>query len=205
MKTSNVELQKIKSIDTYYNGNYFRSRLEARWAYFFDLCGVKYLYEPEGFKNNNGEMYLPDFYLPNTYLRNGMSLVEQKDEETYEDYMLRFGESIPMKGVYIEIKHEHFNESDFKATWFNKPLVLFLGQPKESIWGWEYNDMGFQIYPFWDNMMHFWICEKCKTTKIEFAEGNYNHCPECNSFCDEKLLINNARLASIIRFEHLKK
>lgn len=59
---------EIKAIETEYNGYKFRSRLEARWAVFFDAAGIKYEYEPEGFeiKVNSEEMYryLPDFYLP---------------------------------------------------------------------------------------------------------------------------------------------
>ncbi len=39
---------EIKAIDTVYNGYKFRSRLEARWAVFFDAAGIKYEYEPEG-------------------------------------------------------------------------------------------------------------------------------------------------------------
>jgi hypothetical protein len=51
----------LKPIETYYNGYRFRSRLEARWAVFFDALGVKYEYEPEGFFLPSGKMYLPDF------------------------------------------------------------------------------------------------------------------------------------------------
>ena len=51
----------IKPIETYYNGYRFRSRLEARWAVFFDALGVKYEYEPEGFDLGDGLYYLPDF------------------------------------------------------------------------------------------------------------------------------------------------
>lgn len=54
---------EIKAIETSYNGYKFRSRLEARWAVFFDTVGMKYEYEPGGFENN-GQRYLPDFYLP---------------------------------------------------------------------------------------------------------------------------------------------
>lgn len=54
----------IKAIETRYKGYRFRSRLEARWAVFFDACGIKWVYEPEGFLLNNGESYLPDFFLP---------------------------------------------------------------------------------------------------------------------------------------------
>jgi hypothetical protein len=54
---------KIKAIETNYNGYRFRSRLEARWAVFFDSLGVKYSYEPEGFNLGALGCYLPDFYL----------------------------------------------------------------------------------------------------------------------------------------------
>ena len=35
--------------ETKYKGYWFRSRLEARWAIFFDTLGLKWLYEPERF------------------------------------------------------------------------------------------------------------------------------------------------------------
>lgn len=53
----------IKPIETNYNGYRFRSRLEARWAVFFDALKIKYYYEFEGF-DIDGTFYLPDFYLP---------------------------------------------------------------------------------------------------------------------------------------------
>lgn len=40
---------KLKAIETEYKGYRFRSRPEARWAVFFDACGVKWDYEPEGY------------------------------------------------------------------------------------------------------------------------------------------------------------
>lgn len=54
-------MNKIKAIETKYNGYRFRSRLEARWAVFFDALGVDYIYEPEGYENSEGIRYLPDF------------------------------------------------------------------------------------------------------------------------------------------------
>lgn len=53
----------IKAIETVYNNYTFRSRLEARWAVFFDALQIKYEYEREGF-DIDGLWYLPDFYLP---------------------------------------------------------------------------------------------------------------------------------------------
>lgn len=54
----------IKAIETRYRGYRFRSRLEARWAVFFDALGIRWEYEPEGFDLGGWGWYLPDFYLP---------------------------------------------------------------------------------------------------------------------------------------------
>jgi hypothetical protein len=55
--------QTIQPIETLYGGRHYRSRLEARWAVFFDAVGVKYDYEPEGFDLGQHRWYLPDFCL----------------------------------------------------------------------------------------------------------------------------------------------
>lgn len=57
-------------IETEYKGYRFRSRLEARWAVFFDACNVKWEYEPEGFDLGDGLYYLPDFLLHDVLIRN---------------------------------------------------------------------------------------------------------------------------------------
>ena len=49
-------------METDYKGYHFRSRLEARWAVYFDALGIKWEYEREGF-DLDGVRYLPDFYL----------------------------------------------------------------------------------------------------------------------------------------------
>lgn len=75
----------MKAIDTEYKGYLFRSRLEARWAVFFDAMGIKYEYEPEGIVLSDGTGYLPDFYLPkfNCYFevkRDGIQGTPEGDE-----------------------------------------------------------------------------------------------------------------------------
>jgi len=62
----------IQAIETHYAGCRFRSRLEARWAVFFDRLGIRWEYEPQGFQVTyrlslaDGTFnYLPDFWLPN--------------------------------------------------------------------------------------------------------------------------------------------
>lgn len=65
----------MENIETNYAGYHFRSRLEARWAVFFDHAGIEFEYEPEGFllpwrfqegwnKRTTKFRYLPDFWLP---------------------------------------------------------------------------------------------------------------------------------------------
>lgn len=67
--------QIIAAIPTTYNGVRFRSRLEAKWAAFFDLMGWKWEYEPIDLKG-----YIPDFILTRRKI-----LVEVKPFETSED------------------------------------------------------------------------------------------------------------------------
>lgn len=76
----------MKAIETEYKGYKFRSRLEARWAVFFDACGVEWEYEPEGYRLDDGMMYLPDFYLHGVDGRSGSDLyVEVKGQMTEKD------------------------------------------------------------------------------------------------------------------------
>jgi hypothetical protein len=54
----------FQAIQTRYAGCHFRSRLEARWAVFFDQLSIRWEYEPQGFDDGQGGRYLPDFWLP---------------------------------------------------------------------------------------------------------------------------------------------
>jgi hypothetical protein len=56
----------IRAIETHYDGYKFRSRLEARWAVFFNKVNIEWEYEPQGLelKTPAGRIrYLPDFWL----------------------------------------------------------------------------------------------------------------------------------------------
>lgn len=54
----------IKAIETRYKGFRFRSRIEARWAVFFDAVGLEWQYEAQGYELPGDVAYLPDFWLP---------------------------------------------------------------------------------------------------------------------------------------------
>jgi hypothetical protein len=83
--------QTIKAIPTRYAGCHFRSRLEARWAVFFDAMGIAWEYEPEAFVGCWGAPYLPDFYLPSLYVEGRHERVGPNEVEM-------------TPGVYVEVK-----------------------------------------------------------------------------------------------------
>lgn len=82
-----------KAIDTQYKGCRFRSRLEARWAVFFDALGIEWEYEKEGYElptyGGNTFHYLPDFWLPNERLWFEVKGQDASAEETEKCRSLR--------------------------------------------------------------------------------------------------------------------
>lgn len=67
MSSRNIKA-KSGANETFYSGVTFRSRLEARWALFFDLVGWDWDYEPAQYRLRPGMTYEPDIYLPNQRL-----------------------------------------------------------------------------------------------------------------------------------------
>lgn len=109
---------EIKPIETHYNGYRFRSRLEARWAVFFDAAGIKYEYEPEGFELKSGRKYLPDFWLLEfqIYVEIKPSL-DPTDPSRREQY-----------DAQEELCGEFRNDT-------GKAILLYRGNPWDDIWG----------------------------------------------------------------------
>lgn len=54
------------STPTQYRGVPMRSKLEVRWAQFFDLHKINWCYEPGRYTFTDGYQYVPDFLLPDT-------------------------------------------------------------------------------------------------------------------------------------------
>jgi len=108
-------------IETVYNGYRFRSRLEARWAVFFDALGVRYDYEREGFDLGEHGWYLPDFWLPR--------------EECWVE--------IKPEGFFYDPKYEAFAGTEqtllhvVGRPWPGRyGMVLYDGlDPEHTIWG----------------------------------------------------------------------
>jgi hypothetical protein len=54
----------LRPIPTWVDGNWTRSRLEARWLLYLRECGIAYQYEMQGYRLPDGTAYLPDIYVP---------------------------------------------------------------------------------------------------------------------------------------------
>jgi hypothetical protein len=119
----------IKPIETVYNGYRFRSRLEARWAVFFDEAGIRYEYETEGFELSSGRKYLPDFWLPDFGIYVEIKPILSHNDSTRKD-------------VY---ENQEMLCSDFRDE-TGKAILLYRGNPWDDIWGFLYafdvNDSG---------------------------------------------------------------
>ena len=128
-------------IPTEFAGVKFRSRLEARWAVYFDDLCLEWRFEPEGYQLKSG-WYVPDFFLPEV------------------------GES----GVFIEVKpeafldelpdlHELFDVSGHPSFVATGPPHRGHGQEREDLYR---NDWG------WDLCYRFCHCPKCHKIGIEY-------------------------------------
>lgn len=99
----------IKAIETVYEGYRFRSRLEARWAVFFDALGIQWQYEVEGYEVN-GVRYLPDFWLPT------------------------FSEGMWAEVKPIDLTPHEMNKARLLRDATNKPVWLCVGMPDTRVY-----------------------------------------------------------------------
>jgi hypothetical protein len=110
----------IKAIETVYKGYRFRSRLEARWAVFFDALGIEWEYEKEGYDLGDAGWYLPDFWLPGLECFSEVKPSALTEEETQKCLLLSL--LSPVVAV-IGIPGEHV-----PRIWGNKgggPVAMF--------------------------------------------------------------------------------
>lgn len=145
----------IQSIETVYNGYKFRSRLEARWAVFFDHLDIKWFYEHEGYETPHGR-YLPDFWLPDVSVRSSKS------------------------GTLFEVKPKGWGSSHDALAYVADELGVgaMLATGFEMCGdGWEEL---YQIASWWDTCMFFYVCSKCRHVKFDFVgSGDYWECYKC--------------------------
>lgn len=191
-----------KAIETYYNGFHFRSRLEARWAVFFDHLGIKYLYEPQGFVLGEEKIcYLPDFYLPEL-----KTWIEVKGVMTKDD----------------EKKIKYFIEEYLANN--NEEKIIILGDIPRQDEIWRFTDnynisTSLEYGPFSmhsgtiSDYSYFPCIAGCGKVDFEFWGKSYRICEEClkNGNCechgkfgsyDDNRIVNAYSCASSARFDH---
>lgn len=102
----------IKPIETVYQGYRFRSRLEARWAVFFDTAGIRWEYEKEGFELSDGTRYLPDFWLPDLNCWVEIKPEGASDEQAVKVY--QFADSV--RSQYLQDRNAARNDMSGRAA-----------------------------------------------------------------------------------------
>ncbi|SRR6266404_122877 len=144
----------MKAIETKYKGHRFRSRLEARWAVFFDAMDFKMEYEPEGYTQDS-ITYLPDFLMS---LPNG-------------------------KQFYSDVKPEEYHFSDDPKLEFyrelvnalQKPFVMLTGQPQFMVYDQiapNLPENSFQAVFFLDYEPYLQIADSYWFTQLALNEHN---------------------------------
>lgn len=125
----------IRAIETTYRGYKMRSRLEARWAVFFDALGARWEYEPEGFVLEDGVHYLPDFWLPDLNLWVEIKGAEPTHEERQKCHLLALGGN-PVALVSGSPGHSLL-----------RPDLAEFSYRVEGFWGYEEPKQDFAPYP----------------------------------------------------------
>jgi len=152
----------IKAIETQYRGYRFRSRLEARYAVFFDALGITWQYELEGYDLGELGWYLPDFWLPEVRTREGNP------------------------GTWIEVKGTEPTEKEMAcgaalARGSEHPVLIGVGMPDRQSDSYYPGNL-WEVDGFGDTWMAFLMCRDCGCIYIHFpGEGSYRLCPECGS------------------------
>jgi hypothetical protein len=200
-------VKAIKAIDTRYAGHLFRSRLEARWAVFFDQIGLRWEYEPEGYVISDGTRYLPDF---RTTARSGARRwLEVKPAHITQDPKFTAFARAAINSIY---------EDDYSGEIDCWP-ALVSGTPLEWL------QSGKTLCPRcggpmdnYDYGTETFLCESCDN-ETEFGGGNPTYANGIAGICWkphkgwvvldsrqaarwQKLLINSAMHAQKARFEH---
>jgi hypothetical protein len=195
----------IKAVETIYKGYKFRSRLEARWAVFFDAIGAEWEYEAQGFELDDGTCYLPDFVLHNVGGRmdGGDLWVEVKGVMTEEDK-----KKIQLFGYHFLGYYFHDGESDEDEWAFDGEPLLVVGEIppgnnlQERI---EYMALKMHEYTgYYDLETVDGDCEflgylgTSSNHKPVLNDGNDNYSEEMDDLFTEKAY----RMAQRARFEH---
>jgi hypothetical protein len=147
------------SLPTEYNGVTFRSRLEARWAVFFDHMGIRYLYEPARVTTPLG-WYIPDFYLPDLqtfWIVKGDDIDETEEEKV--QYLASRGYGAVIARSDVPENTQRLFDDRWGADKFYG-WVRHSHRDQRDEQGSEETGL-FRSYFSWDNEVFFGKCKYC--------------------------------------------
>jgi hypothetical protein len=119
-------MSDLKPIETKYKGILFRSRIEARWALFYDKIKVPWEYEKEGY-DLNGVLYLPDFWMPQQdcfiEIKGDKPNVKARDKAQLlsmvaDKNVFLFSGGLPPAGFYAMLDRWELNEEQYSICYF---------------------------------------------------------------------------------------
>lgn len=181
----------IKAIETEYGGIKFRSRLEAHWALLFDVMGIEYEYEPEGFEVD-GTKYLPDFLLHGISGRTGRPGLECENGD-----------------VWVEVKGFPTEQDKEKIRLFSKykPIYVVGNIPIPRMNG--TTNCSRAMMDIGDNDSYFFTCATIDGDQFGLAlcigedgnpwliDSNWNQCKP-----DDELTDIAYKAARLVKFDH---
>lgn len=145
---------EVKAIPTTYNGVTFKSRLEARWAVFFDTLRIEWLYEYEGYQLPSG-WYVPDFWLSEFKM-----WVEIKPNEPTNEERTLAGELSLATERWVALQYGDIQVPDLGRNSIESAEVC-MGEFGDSSYVWcvcpNCGKLGFEWCGFGDRICH----DKC--------------------------------------------
>lgn len=168
-------LGKPRAIETTYRGFLFRSRLEARWAIFFDKMRIDWAYEPEGYELPTGR-YLPDFYLTaeNIYLEvkpgpKPPMREEWFDVSEYSGLPIRRAKQLPPTREQMLMQEISDAFECGGMVVYGEPWVTFLTHN----WVFEHNWVNDPAWLFWDKCRR--DVGKLKEAALAARQARFEH------------------------------
>lgn len=154
---------RFRPLETRYAGCRFRSRLEARWARFFDYLDIPWEYEPEGLATSAGN-YLPDFRV---------RIPQYKQYDSYQ---------------WFEVKPPHASEDPrHKALASDAPVIVARGMPRSysnQHKGW---DSPLQMYGIGCGATPVAFCDASRASRRSTPPATYCTLGDNRHWCQEDM------------------
>jgi hypothetical protein len=204
----------IKAIETRYAGCRFRSRLEARWAVFFDSLGISWEYEPQGFELTPLSLDQID------RARETHLTIAERTDEHLGYYLPDFW--LPKQELWLEIKGVTPPEQEYQRIWrfcelTGQRVMIAIGSipdPRTIDSSGHLYDGAFDIEVYGDFHYAWTRCRICGFYDVTFDARSARTCCRCHAYdcsscngdkCyngDDPAIIAAYTAARSARFEH---